>query len=217
MTGDPTQLQAEFFIDAEVDAAASRLAGYQIERHTEMIRLTIPGVGGHYGSELVRRVDDAARQQWPREYAGFRASLVAPVGDEPPEERTEVPEPGDEIARLWRLVGALTQKVEVLGERLGRVELTAAAGGSMPVQLSLAGGTPRGLEPRPMLLPGMYPQQPAPPATSALDALASRGVPRRRLASQAFAEAGGPETELSLSESRPPEGGELIGDLPAAS
>jgi hypothetical protein len=183
---DPTQVRPEFFIEVELDTAASRLAGRAIERQSEMVRVIIPGHGGHYGSELVKRVDDGDRQKWPREYADFRMSVVLPAADVVPDPTDGDEENGDEVARLWRVIGTLQHLVETLSERVGYLELDAKARRSMPegaALLALGGAPPPGFAASAgFAVPPPLPRELAmqPPPASSLDVFASMAPPRTR-------------------------------------
>jgi hypothetical protein len=67
-----------FFIEAVQDQPATNEAGRPIFRDEERVEIIMPG---NPYTRPVQRVTDAHRQQWPKEYAAFKAGLeLAPEG-----------------------------------------------------------------------------------------------------------------------------------------
>jgi len=67
-----------FFIEAVQDQLATNEAGRPIFRDEERVEIIMPG---NPYTRPVQRVTDAHRQQWPKEYAAFKAGLeLAPEG-----------------------------------------------------------------------------------------------------------------------------------------
>lgn len=70
------QLRADFYMDTVKDELASHAAGRDIHREVERVRIIIPGA---VASILVKNVDDSHRQQYPEQYAAFKAGREQPL------------------------------------------------------------------------------------------------------------------------------------------
>ena len=75
--GAPAQeLRPDFYMDTIKDEPASAVAGREIHREVERVRIIIPGA---VASIVVKNVDDTHRQRWPQEYTAFKAGQEQPL------------------------------------------------------------------------------------------------------------------------------------------
>ena len=78
--GNDSKLWIRFFVDAEQDLEGSETSGRPIFNEKEFIEIRIPGDKDEI---RVRPVRFADTQQYPRQYAAFKAGLEQPVTGTP--------------------------------------------------------------------------------------------------------------------------------------
>jgi hypothetical protein len=123
------ELQPTFYVETTVDVPATRLAGCEILRHIEMVRLEMHSPQRGFFS-LTKHVTDEHRQRWPQEYAEFRAEIAQGLLDDPVAALVEA---DDDPAAWQRAYAGLVGEFRELAARVDRLERTVIATSGRPL------------------------------------------------------------------------------------